>query len=191
MKKIFIFLSFLGTLVSIGWTQPQIAIDVSNPGEDISPTMYGVFFEDINFGADGGLYAELVKNRSFEFDHPLRGWKKIAREGAEGDVLIYRDNEKPKNARFARIRVDQEGKGFGLSNEGFRGMGLHQGLRYVFSVEGRIAAGEHILLKVELVGSDRRTLAEAKIGGFTEQWKTHTCMMLAGKQWPKHTWISR
>lgn len=181
MKKIFIFLSFLGTLVSIGWTQPQIAIDVSNPGEDISPTMYGVFFEDINFGADGGLYAELVKNRSFEFDHPLRGWKKIAREGAEGDVLIYRDNEKPKNARFARIRVDQEGKGFGLSNEGFRGMGLHQGLRYVFSVEGRIAAGEHILLKVELVGSDRRTLAEAKIGGFTEQWKTHTCMMLAGK----------
>jgi len=181
MKKTFVLLSFLEIFVSIGWTQPQITVDVSNPGTGISPTMYGVFFEDINFGADGGLYAELVKNRSFEFDHPLRGWKKIAREGAKGDVLIYRDKEKPENARFARIRVDQEGKGFGLSNEGFRGMGLRQGLGYVFSVEGRIAAGKRLLLKVELVGSDGRTLAEAKIGGFTDQWKTRTCIMLAGK----------
>ena len=44
------------------------------PGAEINPDMYGIFFEDINFGADGGLYAELVKNRSFEFDYPLMGW---------------------------------------------------------------------------------------------------------------------
>ncbi|HEX9602065.1 MAG TPA: alpha-L-arabinofuranosidase, partial [Mariniflexile sp.] len=40
----------------------------------IQPTMYGVFFEDINFAADGGLYAEMIKNRSFEFDNPFMGW---------------------------------------------------------------------------------------------------------------------
>ena len=56
-------------------SQTHITIDVANPGAKISPEMYGIFFEDINFAADGGLYAELVKNRSFEFDQPLTGWK--------------------------------------------------------------------------------------------------------------------
>jgi alpha-N-arabinofuranosidase len=64
MKKALVFLSLLEVLISAGWAQTKITIDVSNPGVDISPTMYGIFFEDINFGADGGLYAELVKNRS-------------------------------------------------------------------------------------------------------------------------------
>ena len=44
-----------------------VTVQTKKIGADIQPTMYGVFFEDINFGADGGLYAELVKNRSFEF----------------------------------------------------------------------------------------------------------------------------
>lgn len=65
------------------WLLAAVAIPLSaqrtltvsvKPGAEINPDMYGVFFEDINFGADGGLYAELVKNRSFEFDYPLMGW---------------------------------------------------------------------------------------------------------------------
>ena len=56
---------------------PTIIIDASRPGAKINPAMWGIFFEDINFGADGGLYAELVKNRSFEFPDPLMGWVKI------------------------------------------------------------------------------------------------------------------
>jgi len=63
------------------WSQDQdqkkplvISVDAAHPGAAISPSMYGVFFEDINFGADGGLYPELVKNRSFEFQEPLTGW---------------------------------------------------------------------------------------------------------------------
>src|SRR5260221_1089795 len=51
-----------------------IAVDAVHPGAAISPTMFGIFFEDINFAADGGLYPELLKNRSFEFDQPLTGW---------------------------------------------------------------------------------------------------------------------
>src|ERR1700740_1030684 len=60
--------------------QPSVAVikaDVGHPGAAISPQMYGIFFEDINFGADGGLYPELVKNRSFEFDEPLTGWHEV------------------------------------------------------------------------------------------------------------------
>ena len=57
-------------------------------GARINPAMWGVFFEDINFGADGGLYAELVKNRSFEFPDALMGWTQIARRGAPGRLTI-------------------------------------------------------------------------------------------------------
>ena len=54
----------------------RMDIDLKKVGAPIQPTMYGIFFEDINFAADGGLYAELVKNRSFEFPQdPLQGWK--------------------------------------------------------------------------------------------------------------------
>ena len=56
--------------------QAVVTIDISRPGPPISPTMFGVFFEDINFAADGGLYPERVKNRSFEFTEPLTGWRK-------------------------------------------------------------------------------------------------------------------
>src|ERR1700751_807137 len=50
------------------------SVDLAHPGASISPAMFGVFFEDINFGADGGLYPELIKNRSLEFQEPLTGW---------------------------------------------------------------------------------------------------------------------
>src|SRR5277367_319708 len=61
-----------------------IAVDAAHPGAAISPTMFGIFFEDINFGADGGLYPELVKNRSFEFQEALTGWHEVLGFGAKG-----------------------------------------------------------------------------------------------------------
>jgi alpha-N-arabinofuranosidase len=55
-----------------------------HPGAAINPAMFGIFFEDINFGADGGLYPELVKNRSFEFQEPLTGWHEVLGFGPKG-----------------------------------------------------------------------------------------------------------
>jgi alpha-N-arabinofuranosidase len=55
--------------------QNTLSVMLDKPGAKIQPTMWGIFFEDINFAADGGLYAELVKNRSFEFAAPMMGWK--------------------------------------------------------------------------------------------------------------------
>src|SRR3954468_14860896 len=65
-----------------------LTIDTSKPGARINPAMWGVFFEDINFGADGGLYAELVKNRGFEFPEPLMGWTKLSPGVATGQLSI-------------------------------------------------------------------------------------------------------
>src|SRR6476620_2109819 len=67
-----------------------ITIDIAadQPGAKVSPTMWGAFFEDINFGADGGLYAELIKNRGFEFPEPMMGWTMIRPSNARGDVTV-------------------------------------------------------------------------------------------------------
>ena len=63
----------------------NIAVDVKKPGAPIQKTMYGIFFEDINYGADGGLYAEMVKNRSFEFPQNLLGWTTFGKVEVKND----------------------------------------------------------------------------------------------------------
>ena len=65
-----------------------ITVQVNRPGAKIAPTQFGLFFEDINFAADGGIYPERVKNRSFEFPDPMMGWKRIERDGAKGAVYV-------------------------------------------------------------------------------------------------------
>jgi len=115
--------------------QPKtMVVKVNEVKATVQPTMWGVFFEDINMGADGGIYAELVKNRSFEFFKPLMGW--TVKQPAEGDVLVLnRGEESSTNPRFIRLTARNLQKDdLSLLNEGFRGMGIKQNLRYDFSV---------------------------------------------------------
>ena len=93
----------------------EFDIDIQKVGSPIQSTMYGIFFEDINFGADGGLYAELVKNRSFEFPQPLVGWIPF------GEVTVQ--DERPcfdRNPHYVRITNDGRLLRAGLDNEGYR-----------------------------------------------------------------------
>ena len=69
--SLFLFSMGVGSLMA---QTNEFKIDVQQTGAPIQSTMYGIFFEDINFGADGGLYAELIKNRSFVFENPFGGW---------------------------------------------------------------------------------------------------------------------
>jgi len=71
-KRSFFCALFLIIITQITTAQ-DLTVHVNKPGAPIAPTMWGIFFEDINLAADGGLYAELVKNRSFEFNNPLMG----------------------------------------------------------------------------------------------------------------------
>lgn len=120
----------------------------------IEPTMWGVFFEDINMGADGGIYAELVKNRSFEFFKPLMGWTIQRKQFVEGDILVLNRKEtNSANPRFLRVTTRNAGKGdLQMINEGFRGMGIKKGLRYDFSVMYRQQA-PGVKLHVELLNA--------------------------------------
>ncbi|MDN3655704.1 alpha-L-arabinofuranosidase C-terminal domain-containing protein [Ferruginibacter paludis] len=139
IKKLLVAVSLTTGSLLPSLTQAQnnsvIAVQVNKPIADVQPTMWGVFFEDINLGADGGIYAELVKNRSFEFYQPLMGWKVTQNKFNEGSVLVVNREEKnTNNPRFIRITKDAAADTLGISNEGFRGMGIKKGLRYDFSV---------------------------------------------------------
>src|SRR5450432_4697725 len=74
-----------------------LTVNVAQPGAAINPAMWGVFFEDINFGADGGLYAELVKNRGVEFPEPLLGWAKLSPSLAKGELSVRDDGSFDSN----------------------------------------------------------------------------------------------
>ena len=97
--------------------QVNIQVDVAKKGIEISPTLYGIFYEDINFASDGGLYAELIRNRSFEYDagKPAH-WK------AEGsNISLVTEgllNEKQGHA----LKVETTTPNGGISNEGYWGI---------------------------------------------------------------------
>src|SRR5262245_27400735 len=162
-------------LTIAAYAQPQtITVQMDKPGAPLNPNQFGIFFEDINFGADGGLYPERIKNRSFEFTDPLMGWKKIELSGAKGSVAIL-DQEplNPNTAHFLRLKLETPGGGFGISNEGFKGIGVQKGSLYNFSVYARSGDGTAVTMRIELVNAAGQKLGQAKLGAFTKEWRKH------------------
>ena len=121
----------------------SLEIDASRLGAPIQSTMYGVFFEDINFGADGGLYAELIKNRSFEFPQPLVGWVPFGQVEVKTDRPCF-----DRNPHYVSITNDGRLLRAGLDNEGFRGIGLKEGREYCFSAYVRSRDDKPMTLSV-------------------------------------------
>lgn len=182
----------LPVLGAMGASGSRVTIDARRPGAQISPTMYGVFFEDINYGADGGLYAELLMNRSFEFPKPLQGWRVMKRRGSDAAVTILRDEHRPRNPRYVRIAIAKAGQGVALINSGFQSVGgpddvpyalgvpVREGAQYRFSVEARQVGGQAIEgLRVALVTRDGARLAQGTVKGFKAGWGTYECMLTA------------
>lgn len=163
-----------------------LTVQADKPVAEVQSTMYGVFFEDINFAADGGIYAELVKNRSFEFYDPQMGWKEVRKDGAKGSLLVINQEEvTPNNPRYMRVKKISAEGAYGIENEGFRGMGVFKDAQYRFSVFLRNVSGKGLKLKVELVKSDGTVLGATEVTGFTGEWvkyqSSFTCSTTAPK----------
>jgi len=141
--------------------QHTIAVNLNGPGVQVPATMWGIFFEDINMGADGGIYAELIKNRSFEFYRPMMGWKVLGKPQTEGDFeIMNRSSENTANPRFLRVTLHNSAKGsIGLVNEGFRGMGIKKDITYHFSLQYRKSAGT-VNLHLALVNEAGQPIGE-------------------------------
>ena len=174
MKKLVIVLMFG---ISCFYANSQIAfeVDVQNPGANIQPDMYGVFFEDINFGADGGLYAELIKNRSFEFDQPFVGWTPF------GDVTIQTENPCfDRNPHYVQMNESGLRRGTGLENEGFKRIGFKQNAGYNFSFYARSHDGGEKKFRVELVSSQEEIVGKENVLVQGKEWKKYSVSLKAG-----------
>lgn len=186
MSFLFLLLSFLMTgSVLYSQTAAPITVKVDQHTAPIQPTMWGIFFEDINMAADGGIYAELVKNRSFEFFQPQMGWKVLKKDTTEGVLILNREEASEANPRFIRITKADEAEKFGLQNAGFRGMGVKQGMDYHFSVLARQAEGSNLKLRLELLNSKGEIIGSANLAPDSKDWKRFTTSFKATATDPK------
>ena len=169
MRKLTLTLVTLFGALSLCAQQHNMVIQADQIGSQIQPTMYGLFFEDINYGADGGLYAELVKNRSYEFPQNLMGWVTF------GNVKLMDDGPFERNPHYVRLGNSGHGhKHTGLENEGFFGIGVKEGAEYRFSVWAR---GEKQRIRVELIKNN--TTAENQVFAARD-------LEIDSKEWKKY-----
>ena len=179
-------LSVIATALAVtAYAQSNVMhLRVDRPGAEIQPTMYGIFIEDINFAADGGLYAELVKNRSFEFPDHLQGWK------AAGRFELKDDGPFDRNPHYLRlVWPGHPHKHTALENDGFFGIGVKAGADYRFSVWARVPDGRPGSLEVQLM--DRSSMAEdqafasARITVDSPEWKKYELVLHSDVTNPK------
>jgi len=153
-----------------------LTIDPSNPGPEISPFLYGIFFEDINHAVDGGLYAELVRNRSFEHKDPLEGWFAVFETGCQATFSVDSDlplNE--NNPHYLTFDIESENRSVSLSNNGYDGIPLKEGKRYEFSAFIRGNSEYSGELTVLLTDEKSNKIVEASLGSaFGAEWEKYS-----------------
>ncbi len=175
----------LSTNLALHAQTNELVIQTKKLGAEIQPTMYGLFFEDINYAADGGLYAELVKNRSFEFPQHLMGWKTY------GKVSLMNDGPFERNPHYVRLsNPGHAHKHTGLDNEGFFGIGVKKGEEYRFSVWARLPQGStKETLRIELVDTqsmgERQALVAGNLTIDSKDWKKYQIILKPGSTHPK------
>ena len=181
----------------------QKAVNPPAGGKAISDELIGIFFEDISSAADGGLYAELVQNGSFEYSPVERdGWGpgtawRLARPGHSlGNLEPRMDNAiHPNNPTYMRLHIervkeyyDYKGwKGFGLQNDGFDGFSVKAGAKYDFSAFFRNVKGGQKQVRVVLAepqgwGKDPKLLAEATLEVADQSWKKYACVLTPSEE---------
>ena len=172
MKLRFLSCAFaLVSCLSLSAQSHMMEVNTKKLGAPVQPTMYGLFFEDINYAEDGGLYGELVKNRSFEFPDHLMGWE------AFGDFEIEDDGPFERCPHYLRLRYPGHNeRRSGISNNGFFGIGLHKGEDYRFSVWARAPKGE---AKIIVQFIDRATMEE-------NQQFTSDTITIASTEWKQY-----
>lgn len=172
MKHLTTALAF-ALLASASAPAVELTVNTAKKGAEVSPTMYGLFFEDINYAADGGLYGELVKNRSFEFPQAFMGWMTF------GNVALKDDGPFERNPHYVTLSGAGHGhKHTGLQNEGYFGIGVNKGEEYRCSFWARSQSGDTAALRVLIVdpasAANSQNLAEAVVKVASKDWQKYT-----------------
>ena len=181
-------LALLGSLSAAAFAQPiTLTIDTAAAGKAISPDLVGIFFEDLSHAADGGLYAELVQNRDFEYSaadnpdwHPLTSWQAVLLDDAKGTLTAEFDRPLHANtAHYAVLTLLSPHGQVGLRNEGFDGIPVKAGENYDFSVFARRVSGASRPVNVRLESKTGALLGEAVLPAPTGAWAKYTARLAA------------
>ena len=165
-----------------------ITIKTGQKGSPIGD-LFGIFLEDLNHAADGGLYAEMVQNRSFEFsgtDHPsyhsLTAWERIGQEQEVTLDVQEGDAVSGKNPHYLRIEISGRSGEAGVRNTGFKG-GMHfqQGKKYLFSCYVRCPETVGHTLCVSLRNAADLEIASKEFTVKAASWEKIECEFMAGE----------
>src|SRR5882762_7571181 len=161
MKK-FLIAGLLGTAaLSLVAAPAKITVAVDKPGHKVAPTLWGIFFEDINLSADGGIYPELVRNRSFEDGEQPENWKLVNAPGANCEMEV--ESTRPLNPLNRRhLRVKLNGQCF-IANEGYWGMNFVKSDDYTLKLAARATDDFSGPLIVRVLSSSGNELAKGEI----------------------------
>lgn len=167
----------------------------ASAGKKISSDLFGLFFEDINYSADGGLYAEQVQNRSFEYNpterrewNPFSYWEYISPGFSYGRISVETsDPVHPNNPHYLVLDVEHVGhetkfvgeSGVGLKNSGFDGIVVKAGEKYSFSLFAKQLSDSPIELSVSLQNGKGKVLAAASVSTASKNWQKYTATLTA------------
>lgn len=174
---------FMVTVLENGHTPYTLEVDVDQEGVEISPILYGAFFEDINYGADGGLYAEQIKNRSLEYDKSLEGWSLVTKGSGKGKLSV--DDNKPlneNNQHYLELNIKEAGDGVGISNAGYWGILVEEGKEYNFSMYAHANDNFNGTINVSLEDKAGAIYGQTQIKDISkDDWKKYTARIKADK----------
>lgn len=172
---------------SLSSLNATIKIDASK-SKEISNLLLGIFFEDINYAADGGLYAELVQNRDFEYALSDKGgrdkdWNSYKAWSINREQALFAIDSvspiHPNNKHYAVLTVNQIGAG--LINEGFDGIPIKAGDKYNLSIFARTPESKKGKLTIRLIGQNGEIYAENSTNIISADWKKYELVLTANK----------
>ena len=159
-----------------------IEVQVDKPGHKVAPTLWGIFFEDINLSADGGIYPELVRNRSFEDAEQPENWKLIRSGGGSGLAIDSTRPLNPFNRRSLRVKVNGD---FAVENEGFWGINVVKGESYTLKVAARVADGFTGPITARVLSASGKELATGEVRSLGANWDYQTLNLTPTESDPK------
>ncbi len=210
MKTFPAVLSFTTALLCAGAAavaSPSLQIDLAAPGKAISRDLVGVFFEDLNYAADGGLYAELIQNRSFEYSPteqgdwgPLYGWELVQNTGGDGQLGLGDSRPvHPNNPHYLLLTVLEPGAGVGIANKGFDQLPVEAGKGYDASFWGYQAymgrmwkegdQSKPMPVTLQLQAKDGEILAEARLEVSGRAWTQHRATLTPRRSDPEARFV--
>ncbi|MGN0195670.1 MAG: alpha-L-arabinofuranosidase C-terminal domain-containing protein [Candidatus Cryptobacteroides sp.] len=187
MKKILLTVAAAAICIGLGaQNRPNwMTVEASAEGIPVQKTMYGQFFEDINFAADGGLYAEKIMNRSFEYDNNLQGWKTF------GKVTLKNDGPFENNPHYVTLSYSGHPvRKTGLENSGIFGIGVEKGKEYRFTVWARTSGKAKkeaitVMLCNPTANIDPQFFCEEELVIDSPKWKKYELILTPRRTDPK------